>query len=280
MKEDFYITLFSNSSMDFYKENKTSSYTVQLPRSMSLSGDWSVALTEFQYPYSFFNVQDGDNEIRIKTLLITTEIKDWVEANPEKASLANVEAEFHYEWIECKITPGFYESEEKLILAVNDAIEKAVGNVTFFVIDESSKRLEAKPESVSVGKQMILAITFSNRLSLQLGYTPGEEISENNGQSIHVVNLISGIPDKMLIYCDIVEPQIVGDKWAKVIRSITITPESNFGKPCSIDFTQLQYIPLQMRHFESISIDIRDTNAKLFPFQYGTSSVKLHFRKN
>ncbi len=89
--------------------------------------------------------------------------------------------------------------------------------------------------------------------------------------SKNVTNLISGIPDKMLIYCDIIEPQIIGDKWAKVLRSISVEPESTFAKPCSVDFTQLQYVPLQTKHFESISVDIRDTSGNLLPFRYGTS---------
>lgn len=123
---------------------------------------------------------------------------------------------------------------------------------------------------------------LSERLSLQLGYIPGLRITQSNSVANHAVNLISGIPDKMLIYCDIIEPQICGDIFSKILRSVSIhskTDETNFGLPCSKEFTQLQYIPVQLKHFDTITIDIRDIAGELMPFQFGTLSVKLHFKQ-
>lgn len=84
--KNFYMTLLSNSSMAYYPENKTSSFTVQLPRYMCLDGDWEVALVEIHYPYTFSNVEEGHNEIQLETLTVTDAYIDWFESkeNPTK----------------------------------------------------------------------------------------------------------------------------------------------------------------------------------------------------
>lgn len=51
MKE-FFMTLLSNSSMDLYPENKTSSFTVHLPEKITLNGMWSVAVAEIHYKHN------------------------------------------------------------------------------------------------------------------------------------------------------------------------------------------------------------------------------------
>lgn len=282
--KNFYVTLFSNSSMDFYGENKTSSFTVQLPRPMLLNGDWEVALSEIQYPYSFFNVQDGQNEITIKKILITTKLIEFIKQHDNKVAPETIEKTFPGEWVTCKIEPGFYDSIVQLISSVNGAIKSKTKHLKFFELDTKSQKVKAVPSVVTVGNALILSVKLSERLALQLGYNPYNEISDKNSASIHSVNLISGIPDKMLIYCDIVEPQIIGDKCAKVLRTTAVTPTDGatpfFAMPCCKEFTQLQYIPVQQKHFESISVDIRTTTGERMPFTYGTLSVKLHFRQH
>lgn len=72
---DFYLTLMSNSSLNYYPENKTSTFTVHLPQKIQLLGEWSVALAELHYPYNFFNVTDGENNIYISNSTPTNPMK-------------------------------------------------------------------------------------------------------------------------------------------------------------------------------------------------------------
>lgn len=284
---DFYMTLFSNSSMGYHTNNKISSFTVQLPRSMCLSGDWKVALTEVQYPYSFLNVQKNQNEIQIQSLKVTKDLLSFVLSDTEKnATSAVIEAEFKVATTVCTIAPGFYSDTKKLISAVNKAIVRATSlepaTFEFFILDTDVDTLTATPPRPVLDNTIITSLGLSDRLALQLGYIPGQPLTDANSAANHTVNLISGIPDKMLIYCDIIEPQICGDVWSKILRSVS-TPSkserSNFGRPCTNEFTQLQYVTVQMKHFDSITIDIRDINGELMPFQFGTLSVKLHFKQ-
>ena len=53
---DFYLTLPSNSSMDYCKGNSLVNFTTPLPDAIDLNGDWEVGLVEIQYPHNWYSV--------------------------------------------------------------------------------------------------------------------------------------------------------------------------------------------------------------------------------
>ena len=53
---DFYLTLPSNSSMDYFPDNTMTRYTTKLPKRIQLEGDWEVGLAEIQYTRLWFNI--------------------------------------------------------------------------------------------------------------------------------------------------------------------------------------------------------------------------------
>jgi len=52
----FYLTLLSNSSVNYYPSNTVAQYTTKLPQVMELEGDWEVALAEISVPFPLPNV--------------------------------------------------------------------------------------------------------------------------------------------------------------------------------------------------------------------------------
>ena len=57
----FYITLISDSSLSFFPHNKTSQFTTQLPSLVNLKGEWEMAIVDFIYPHTWFNVRKDNN---------------------------------------------------------------------------------------------------------------------------------------------------------------------------------------------------------------------------
>lgn len=54
--QSFYLTLLSNSSMEYFPENKTTIFSTKLPKPIILEGEWSVGVVEFQYQYKLHYV--------------------------------------------------------------------------------------------------------------------------------------------------------------------------------------------------------------------------------
>ena len=48
----FYLTLPSNSSLQFYPQNTVTQFTTQLAHHLDLQGQWEVGLAELQYPHT------------------------------------------------------------------------------------------------------------------------------------------------------------------------------------------------------------------------------------
>lgn len=259
MKE-FFVTLLSNSSMNFFPENKTSSFTVQLAEKITLNGAWSVGVAEIHYNYNFFNVTTNNNGVIVLK-------KD---ANLTENSLIP----FHT----VHITPGYYGSVADLVETVNIQMKKHwMAGGDLISIDKINNRTIVRKETVY---KKLESISFQGRLAMQLGFEPGENVL-NHELSPHIGNTSFGVPDQMLIYTDIIEPTYIGHEKAYVLKIINTNVRTyKFGDICYKEYTHIHYMPVQKREFESVSVDIRDYTGAFIPFQHGVLTLKLHFKKN
>jgi hypothetical protein len=78
-------------------------------------------------------------------------------------------------------------------------------------------------------------------------------------------------------YCNIVQPQIVGDTNAKLLRSVPV--EGKMGDVVTKTFTNIQYVPVQTKSFEDIEILLRDDTGDPVSFERGKVLATLHFRQ-
>lgn len=118
-------------------------------------------------------------------------------------------------------------------------------------------------------------------MALQFGYSPGETDLVKNNKSIRPANLRIGLPSQMYIYCDIVEPQFVGDYMAPLLQMTNIdAADYEYGGSRFMQFYSPHYVSVLKTRFESLEIDLRDDTGSKLPFKFGTSCVKLHFRKS
>lgn len=259
MKE-FFVTLLSNSSMNLFPDNKTSSFTVQFPEKITLNNSWSVGVAEIHYNYNFFNVTPNNNTV------IATKV--------ESKSLENSIQSLHT----VDITPGFYGCVTDLVDTINIQMKK------HWLISGPLISVDKINNRTIVNKQVVYkkleSISFQGRLGMQLGFEPGENILHHE-LSPHIGNTFFGVPDQMLIYTDIIEPTFIGHEKACVLKIVnTNTNTYKFGDICYKEYTHIHYINVQKREFESISVDIRDYAGSFIPFQHGVLTIKLHFRQN
>ncbi len=63
----FYIMLPCNPSLSVYPENRISSYTTRLAKTINLKGEWQLDLAEIEYPKSWYTFKDDDGFFSINT---------------------------------------------------------------------------------------------------------------------------------------------------------------------------------------------------------------------
>lgn len=255
--KDFYLTLLSNSSLDIYRFNKASSFIDQLPHKITLNEDWVVGLAEVQFSYNFFNVTENNNSFTY--------------TNGTNSSTRS-------------IPTGFYKSVSEL---VKEVLKQSPEFDDWIQFDTATNRVKIKqtkaitspnPHSNDATNDL-RSIKFHGRLALQLGFAPDSNVLPFE-LSPYVGNVYFGIPDQIFLYCDLIEPQLIGYESSQVIKIINTTEkEVKFGASCYRSFQQIHYIPLLKKEFDRVEIDLRDVTGEFMPFRHGISTIKLHFKQ-
>ena len=118
---------------------------------------------------------------------------------------------------------------------------------------------------------------LAEQMSIALGFGRNDiKIITRTTESPYVADLT--IVSTIYVYCDIVEPQIVGDTSAQLLKSIPA--EGKFGDIIAKTFTNIQYVPIRTRSFEAVEILLRNDTGDPVPFERGKVVITLHFRQH
>ena len=80
----------------------------------------------------------------------------------------------------------------------------------------------------------------------------------------------------LYVYCDIVEPTVVGD--VKVSLLICVSISGKHEEAVDRIYKTVHYMPLHRKQFNSIDINIKDDTGRLVSFQRGKVIETLRFR--
>ena|SRR5437868_7973522 len=274
MEYDFYLTLPSNGrkSLELYPDNTVARYRTQLHHAINLEdGFWEVALAEIIFPMSFYNVRK--NTFWYKYSVETPE-----ELDLEPMDIANLDGKQNLEYMgnidrEQKleyIPQGHYSKVEQITTLLNN--HHTLGN--FMKFHWESLTNTVKPKTF-ISSDMRFSVEFGDEIKTMLGI----ENDEEEMVSKKPVNLFSTMPRELYVYCDIVEPQLVGDTAAPLLRIVPVENVEKFGHVNCKIYNSLHYMPVMKKYFDTVEIDILTGTGDLAPFEFGSSIVKVHFRK-
>ena len=268
----FYLTLPSNSSMNYYPNNTLAHYTTALAQEVDLSGRWEVGLSEIQYPYSWHNMDESAG---------------WIIVHK------------HHKEKRLDLPPGQYDTPEQLIAGLNQlftpapppytarnlsqeppvTLEVTLGQpITYNLGDQEPKVVfvyHAVSQKATIQVHDDCQIELSPTLQRMLGM-PDVYLSQGSHQGVHVVDVNQGFYS-LYVYCNLIEPWLVGDSRAPLLRIVPI--EGHGGQMVTKTYQHIHYLPLLQKHFRTIEIDIRKDTGEPVPFELGKLVVTLHFRK-
>jgi len=231
--------------MNFFPDNKISHYFTRLPAPIELKGIWEVALVEFLYPHTWYNVNEQNN-------LIGFDLGDGKE-------------------IGRRISPGCYESVTDIIKAIkiNDIQDKIIFNY-----NAVTKRVRVKVKNKA-------KLILHAGLAELLGFSPTVICTTNDQSEVIAESPFVADPCAqyrvLLVYSDIVVPRIIGDVVAPLLRITNVTGSD--GDVVSVNYDRPHYLPVCRNHIQNVEIVIRTHTGQLVPFERGRSYVTLHFRQ-
>lgn len=235
----FYVTLASDSSLQFFPANKISHFITQLPAPINLNGEWEVGLSEIIYPHSWYNVNALNNA-------------------------------FTYDYGDGKllkkyIDAGNYEVVYDLVSAIQLTLPK---NPSKFTLSYNKTTKRVKIDAVQ-GTALYL-----EKLGPLLGFKQNTVIRGSVKSEIQA-DAQAGL-SFFYVYTDLVSPQIVGDVYAPLLRIIRVKGQD--GETISQHYDRPQYLPVSQRFFQTINIELRLNSGDFLPFEKGKVLIVLHFR--
>ena len=240
----FYMNLPSNASLKTYPKNTVASYTTHLPSSVQLSGQWEVALAEFSYPRTWYNIVQGQCHAILH----------------DKRDSGTT--------IVLHVPEGYYNNIEEIVRILNEEF-RVFGNRVQAGFNNQTRK-------VSIRLSTDISVILNTALSEILGFERAEMI----GPSYNVSDIAGDINrgcNTLFVYCDIAEDVIVGDTKAPLLRTVNVQGE--YGETTHKIYSTPLYVPVRKSHFDTIEINIRNETGQFVPFAFGTTIVTLHFRR-
>jgi len=129
----------------------------------------------------------------------------------------------------------------------------------------------------------IHAVSFSLDLAMLLEFRTRTEYAMNDEDNVIADDLIhlNALVGSVFVYCDLLEHVLVGDVKAPLLRIVNRTTEmgKHYNSIEHTTFNPIQYVPLQKKCFDTITIQLMMDYGELMPFVEGKSIVVLEFRR-
>ena len=169
------------------------------------------------------------------------------------------------------VQEGYYDSANEFIEAVNQSLRK--GNCP---PEKINLTYDSTTRKVTFHLANNCLLGFNTKLSHILGLKEEENFIRQTMESPYVVDL--ALTSSIYVYCDIAEPQIVGNTNAKLLRTIPV--QGKLGDDVYMSFTNILHVGVQLKSFEDIQVLLRTDTGNPVPFERGNVVITLHFRKH
>ena len=272
-----------------FKGSSSSNFVTQIANRINLKGDWDIGMAGITYTKRWYNIRN-DEIIKIKYF------------DNGKMTTDDV-----------KLSKGSYHTIEELLESINNLFKNAekINNIKYPRLNyvEESHRVVIKItiykntqvfpefsknlcEIIGINKNKLDSKAFSTlfeyAIECEQAYnmfgiekSSWEPLSKQNVEYFiaeNAYNISAGF-NTLLVYCNLVYPSHVGDKYTQLLRSVEIPPVLKYGDQINIDYNHILYYSLLIKEFQIIELVIRDETGETIPFTHGECIVILHLKK-
>ena len=298
--EEFIVTLPSNASVTTYPNNHASSYTIALPKTLSLDGDFEVAVGDLQYPHNWTNFSEeyivfareepvkenwhgvttvkGYYEQGLETSMQDAIQKKTIKVNLNKDVKTRECREYLYYVI--AIPKGYYADAgdiAKIIVSKFTDLTKSDNLNLDYTYNEKSNTLKFSSSNIT----WLRILSKNENLCRIFGFGKPTKLD-----SLYIWDPLAEPTSKPLLddfstiylYTDVIKYQIVGDTQAPLMGTLPV--EGKYGEQDYWSFNTTYYMPVNKTSISSIEVRLCTETGELVAFEPGSTTVcKLHFRR-
>ena len=229
-----------------------------LPNQIALSGAWTVGLTEIQIPLTLQHLGPDLTDRMISFFPSTLD-------NVDDLSISYLPA-------------GVYNTVDSLLDEINNIDAKLSEHLEFVITSGQYVKIRKICEC---GNNHFLILSKKLKKILGIEMDDSAISIENKYHAAYPANILNGLPSYMMIYTNILEYHVTGNVQTPLLRALTLNLDQfKYGSFQVKNFSPPMYLPVLLSAFRNIEIDIRDQFGKPIPFDYGTLTVTLHFKRS
>ena len=207
----FYLTLPSNSSMNYFPNNALTYYATKLLKITDLDGAWEIGLAEKQCPHSWYSVKNNEA---------------WLKVHFYK----ELELQKHL----VLLPDGYYSSAKRIIKAIEGKKHrKELKNKFDICFNKINHKIDMK---VKKDCQVIISPLLQSMLRFKQAIFPAEEYASD-----WIADVKKEL-NSLYVYCPLVEPRMVGDAQVPLLRIAPV--EGRDGEMITRVFDPILYCPL------------------------------------
>ncbi len=242
---DFYVTLPSNTSTDTFPNNTPSEYTAKLSQRIELSGEWEVALHTISYVKW--------NTIKLNRESVHYVVSDATTSTKKTGSQLK----------------DYYANVKEYIADMNASILEADKGKIVFAIQSGKVTITLESGySVHLRKEQAIILGF-------LTFNDSDIVKKITATETGSYEANLHRETSIYVYCDIIEPQIVGNK---AVPLLDIIWDKEKGKREITHSTEnLHYVSVRTKSFEEVKVLLRSSTNERISFEHGHTSITLHF---
>lgn len=319
MRDEFFVTLFSNSDIQTYPNNSKSKFTCKLPISLDFYNnfDYSVGLIDCTFPRILGNVRNAGHKLDAVNFSSTYKHKS---NNNRLEILADIalsncknptmyHKSYFRDFLNIENMRSFENNPNLVQHETRPDYKKGQFLVDIYSIDKSRFRTDEPRQSVIFERdrnytmnQIVWRICYTYNQILKSAvndptlfgkYMIDPNLSDEqilfNAAFLFINELLNQIvisygttfedSDYLLIYSDIIEERIVGNNLSKVLF---LTTRNKNAAMEQLDIKNVHYIPVIKKNINEVSFYITDEEGNQIVFEDGKTptSITLHFKKN
>ena len=280
------VTLERNAQLDLFPDNKPAHFRIRMPEMWSLDGTWEVGMFQLLLPHTWRNVLDHQVPLRLHYtaqkpnvdvflragtyVTVQDVVEGWLQVMEANAPAADdvrgltvvLNERGFYKWT-------FPSAEFSVYLPawlgrVLGYLDFDTWTVPFNYRSDTRHPVVEITRHDDNGRAAEIEITRSHTMAKHSQASVWSTISKYSFQNLYV-------------HCNISEPVYVGSQMTKVILTHGVNTDKQIVEDVFIP--HLMFYRLSQYQFRVIEIDIRDNLGRPIPFQGGTVTATLYFRR-
>lgn len=242
------------SSKDANMEGSNSDFRINFPSPIIVQhGTWKTALSSILFPTIFARLGNSGNIEHVNFV-------------PADGGMTN----------ELHLREEDFTSSEKLLQILNSVVGFARNEGVYF--EQVRGHL-----NIVFGPGEEVTVVFPSKTAFLLGisntFVEGVTypiVSGDRYIAPQKIDLERLAPRALLLYVDIIKPQVVGSQYSKVIKMIPVARETSAGNMQSYESNHLDFVELTHTHIHSVSLKLVQSDGQLVTFHNNADEVLIN----